>query len=136
MPTLYKHTPVAHLEETAHPTAYHHLNQLSVNIRLSGLVKFRKDSGVRMQQTRVTFRSLHSKKEIYLCNTKEIYLCSTSTLIVLSHNARGVCLLINGTEFSIIKVTSRGPEASQSPQNDSCYKMCYLFHILRGQGGV
>ena len=45
-------------EEIAHPTVYHHLSQLSVNIQLNGLIKFREDSGVQMQLTKLIFHSL------------------------------------------------------------------------------
>ena len=45
-------------EETAHPTVYHHLSQLSVDIQLNGLIKCREDLGVQMQLTHVIFRSL------------------------------------------------------------------------------
>ncbi len=33
-------------EEIAHPTVYHHLSQLSVDIHLSGLIKCRANPGV------------------------------------------------------------------------------------------
>ena len=45
-------------EETAHPTVYHHLSQFSVDIQLSGLIKYREDSGVLMQLMQVIFHSL------------------------------------------------------------------------------
>ncbi len=45
-------------EETAHPTVYHHLSQLSVDIQLSGLIKCREDSGLLIQLIQVIFRSL------------------------------------------------------------------------------
>ena len=45
-------------EETAHPTVYHHLSQLSVDIQLSGLIKCSQDSRVLRQLTQVVFRSL------------------------------------------------------------------------------
>ncbi len=45
-------------EEIAHPTVYHHLSQLSVDIHLNGLIKCREDSGVQMQLDQVIFRSL------------------------------------------------------------------------------
>ncbi len=45
-------------EETAHPTVYHHLSQLSVDIQLRGVIKCSEDSGVIVQLTQVVFRSL------------------------------------------------------------------------------
>ncbi len=45
-------------EETAQPTVYHHLSQLSVDIQSSGLIKCREDSSVQRQLTQVIFRSL------------------------------------------------------------------------------
>ncbi len=45
-------------EEIAHPTVYHHLSQLSVEIHLNELIKYREDSGVQIQLTEVIFRSL------------------------------------------------------------------------------
>ncbi len=36
-------------EKIAHPTVYHHLSQLSVDIQLNGLVKCKEDSGVQMK---------------------------------------------------------------------------------------
>ncbi len=44
-------------EESAHPTVYNHLSQLSVDIQLSGLIKFEEVSGVKMQLAQVIFRS-------------------------------------------------------------------------------
>ncbi len=45
-------------EETAQPTVYHHLSQVSVDMQLSGLVKCREDTGVLMQVTQLIFRPL------------------------------------------------------------------------------
>ncbi len=45
-------------EKIAHPTVYHHLSHLSVDIQLSGMIKCRENPGVQMQQTQVIFRSL------------------------------------------------------------------------------
>ncbi len=45
-------------EEIAHPTVYHHLSQLSVDIQLNCLNKCRENSGVQMKLTQVIFRSL------------------------------------------------------------------------------
>ncbi len=45
-------------EEIAHSTVYHHLIQLTVNIQLHGLIKWREDSGVQIQLTQMIFRSL------------------------------------------------------------------------------
>ena len=45
-------------EKIAHPTVYHHLNQLSVDIQLNGLIKCRENSGVQMKLTQVIFPSL------------------------------------------------------------------------------
>ena len=45
-------------EKIAHPTVYHHLGQLSVDIQLNGLIKCREDSGVQMKLTQVIFHSL------------------------------------------------------------------------------
>ena len=39
-------------EEIAHPTVYHHLSQLSVDIQLNGLIKCREDSGVPLTQNK------------------------------------------------------------------------------------
>ncbi len=38
-----KYTVSTLSEETAHPTVYYHLSQLSVDVQLSGLSKFRED---------------------------------------------------------------------------------------------
>ncbi len=45
-------------EETAHSTVYHHLSQLSVEIQVSGLIKFREESGVQIQLTDSLFTGL------------------------------------------------------------------------------
>ena len=45
-------------EKIAHPTGYHHLSQLSVDIQLDGLNKCRENSGVQMKLTQAIFRSL------------------------------------------------------------------------------
>ena len=45
-------------EETAHPTVYHHLSQLSFDIQWNGLIKCSEDSGLLMQLTHVIFCSL------------------------------------------------------------------------------
>ncbi len=45
-------------EEIAHPTVYHHLSQLSVNVQLNGLIKCMEDSVVQMQLNQVIFSSL------------------------------------------------------------------------------
>ena len=45
-------------EETAHPTVYHHLSQLSVDVQLNALIKCREDSGVQIQLNQVIFHSL------------------------------------------------------------------------------
>ncbi len=45
-------------EETAQPTVYHHLSQVSVDMQLSGLIKCKEDSGVPMQVTQLIFRPL------------------------------------------------------------------------------
>ncbi len=45
-------------EEIAHPTVYHHLSQLSVDIQLNRLIKCWEDSGIQMKLTQVIFRSL------------------------------------------------------------------------------
>ena len=37
--------PLWFSEEIAHPSVTHHLSQLSVDIQLSGLIKFREDPG-------------------------------------------------------------------------------------------
>ena len=42
----------------AHPTVYHHLSKLSVDIQLSGLIKCRENPGVQMQLTQVISHSL------------------------------------------------------------------------------
>ena len=45
-------------EETAQPTVYHHLIQVSVDMQLSGLIKSREDTGVLMQVNQLIFRQL------------------------------------------------------------------------------
>ncbi len=45
-------------EETAQPTVYHHLSQVSVDMQLSGMIKCRENSGVLMQVTLLIFRTL------------------------------------------------------------------------------
>ncbi len=45
-------------EETAQPTVYHHLSQVSVDNQLSGLIKCRENSGVLMKVTQLIFRPL------------------------------------------------------------------------------
>ena len=50
--------PSALSEETAHPTVYDHLSQVSVDNQLSGLAKCREDSGVQMPLSQVIFCSL------------------------------------------------------------------------------
>ena len=45
-------------EEIAHPTVYHHLSQLSVDIQLSGLIKGRENSGVQVPLTQAISYSL------------------------------------------------------------------------------
>ena len=45
-------------EETAHPTVYQYLSQLSVDIRLTELIKFTVDVVVQIQLTKVIFYSL------------------------------------------------------------------------------
>ena len=42
-------------EETAQPTVYHHLSQISVDMQLSGLIKCREGTGVLMQVTQLIF---------------------------------------------------------------------------------
>ena len=42
-------------EETARSTVYHHFSQLFVVIQLSGLIKFREVSGVKVQLTQAIF---------------------------------------------------------------------------------
>ncbi len=49
---------IALSEETAQPTVYHHLSQVSVDMQLSGLIKCREDSGVLLQVTQLYFRPL------------------------------------------------------------------------------
>ena len=51
------HTP-ALSEKIAHPTVYHHISQLSVDIQLNGPIKCKEDSGVQMKLTQVIFHSL------------------------------------------------------------------------------
>ena len=46
-------------EKIAHPTAYHHLSQLSVDIQLNGLIKCKEDSGVQMNLNKVILCSLN-----------------------------------------------------------------------------
>ena len=45
-------------EKIAHSTEFHHLNQLSVDIQQSGLIKFRENSGVQTQLTQGVSHSL------------------------------------------------------------------------------
>ncbi len=45
-------------EEIPHPTVYHHLSQLSVDMQLNGLIKCREDSCAKMQLIQVIFRYL------------------------------------------------------------------------------
>ncbi len=56
--TLGSLSGTAFSEKIAHPTVYHHLSQLSVDIQLNGLIKSRENSGVQMKLTQVIFRSL------------------------------------------------------------------------------
>ncbi len=45
-------------EETAQPTVYHHLSQMSVDVQLNGLIKYWEDSSFLMQVTQLIFRPL------------------------------------------------------------------------------
>ncbi len=45
-------------EKIAHPTVYHHLSQLSVDIQLNGMIKCKEDSGVQMKLNQVILCSL------------------------------------------------------------------------------
>ncbi len=55
---MARNIPCTLLEEIAHPTVYHHLSQLSVDMQLNGLIKCREDSGAKMQRIQVIFRYL------------------------------------------------------------------------------
>ena len=45
-------------EDIAHPTVYHHLSQLSVDIQLSGMIKCREKPGVQTLLTQIISHSL------------------------------------------------------------------------------